>query len=319
MTANFYQKKKWRRAPKEIGSRSPDNIMGTSFRSKSLSVTKSGLMWEFQDFVLREAFVVNFAVHPIPDFQNVTIREKFEEMIGHLEQIPKYAAGPESTIIWTRDYNTISAFFASKVSTHFDMENLYLQGSPLTEISRRMQDFVLREAFVVNFAVHPIPDFQNVTIREKFEEMIGHLEQIPKYAAGPESTIIWTRDYNTAIAFWGEEEDFWTPETMLKTYREYGFEEKFITTKHLKNGTEVMDGFYFIIAYHNMSTFPEVQDLMEQRRAIIASYPFNVLSHHPLEKVPTESAASVPKNFLQTAVRDRYGGIRKQFKQRINQ
>ncbi|KAK6738921.1 hypothetical protein RB195_020798 [Necator americanus] len=196
----------------------------------------------------------------------------------------------------------ISAFFASKVSTHFDMENLYLQGSPLTEISRRMQDFVLREAFVVNFAVHPIPDFQNVTIREKFEEMIGHLEQIPKYAAGPESTIIWTRDYNTAIAFWGEEEDFWMPETMLKTYREYGFEEKFITTKHLKNGTEVMDGFYFIIAYHNMSTFPEVQDLMEQRRAIIASYPFNVLSHHPLEKVPTESAASVPKNFLQTAV-----------------
>uniref|UniRef100_A0A0K0DJT9 MMPL domain-containing protein n=1 Tax=Angiostrongylus cantonensis TaxID=6313 RepID=A0A0K0DJT9_ANGCA len=38
------------------------------------------------------------------------------------------------------------------------------------------------------------------------------------------------------------------------------------------------------------------------RRAIIASYPsFHVLSHHPFEKVPTESAASAPHNFLQTA------------------
>ncbi|VDM54573.1 unnamed protein product [Angiostrongylus costaricensis] len=39
------------------------------------------------------------------------------------------------------------------------------------------------------------------------------------------------------------------------------------------------------------------------RRAIIASYPsFHVLSHHPFEKVPTESAASAPHNFIQTAV-----------------
>ena len=29
---------------------------------------------------------------------------------------------------------------------------------------------------------------------------------------------------------------------------------------------------------------------------------FNVSSHHPLEKVPTESAASAPINFIQTAV-----------------
>ncbi|EYC11611.1 hypothetical protein Y032_0050g2005 [Ancylostoma ceylanicum] len=196
----------------------------------------------------------------------------------------------------------ISSFLATKVSTDFDMENLYLEGSPLTEISRKMQDFVLREAFVVNFAVKPMPDFQNATIREKFEEMISHLERIPKYGAGPESTVLWTREYNNAIAFWGEEEDFWSPETMLKTYREYGLEDKFILSKTLKDGSEVMDGFYFIISYHNMTSFLEVEDLMEQRRAIIASYPFHVLSHHPLEKVPTESAASAPKNFLQTAV-----------------
>lgn len=29
---------------------------------------------------------------------------------------------------------------------------------------------------------------------------------------------------------------------------------------------------------------------------------FNVSSHHPLEKVPTESAASAPINFIQTAI-----------------
>ncbi|RCN25682.1 hypothetical protein ANCCAN_28603 [Ancylostoma caninum] len=159
----------------------------------------------------------------------------------------------------------ISSYLATKVSTEFDMGNLYLEGSPLTEISRRMQNFVLREAFVVNFAVKPMPDFQNVTIREKFEEMVSHLERIPQYGAGPESTVLWTREYNNAIAFWGEEEDFWSAETLLKSYREYGLEDKFIITKTLKDGSEVMDGFYFIIAYHNMSTFMEVRDLNEQR------------------------------------------------------
>ncbi|KAK6040605.1 hypothetical protein COOONC_21890 [Cooperia oncophora] len=39
------------------------------------------------------------------------------------------------------------------------------------------------------------------------------------------------------------------------------------------------------------------------RRNLLATYPsFHVMSHHPFEKVPTESAASAPKNFLQTAV-----------------
>lgn len=57
--------------------------------------------------MLREAFVVNFAVRPVPDFQNATIREKFEEMVSELEQIPKYGAGPESTILWMREYNTV--------------------------------------------------------------------------------------------------------------------------------------------------------------------------------------------------------------------
>ncbi|CAJ0605858.1 unnamed protein product [Cylicocyclus nassatus] len=196
----------------------------------------------------------------------------------------------------------ISAYLASSVSTDFDMENLYLEGSPLTEVSRKMQDFVLREAFVVNFAVQPMPDIQNATIREKFEEMVDRLEHIPKYGGGPDNTILWIRDYSSAVAFWGEEEDFWDPKTLLKNYRDYGMEDRFVISKRLKDGSEVIDGFYFIIAYKNMSTFTDVKKMMDQRRAIIDSYPFHVLSHHPFEKVPTESAASVPKNFLQTAL-----------------
>ncbi|KAJ1371361.1 hypothetical protein KIN20_033303 [Parelaphostrongylus tenuis] len=197
----------------------------------------------------------------------------------------------------------ISACLASQVNTDFDMENLYLEESPLTDISRRMQDFVLRESFVVNFAVQPMPDFTNETVRMEFEEMVEKLERIPNFGAGPNSTVLWTRDYSSDIAFWDGDEDFWTPDVLLKNYYDYGLEEKFITIKKNKNGEDVIDGFYFVIVYRNMSSFLDVQHLMEQRRAIIASYPlFHVLSHHPFEKVPTESAASAPYNFLQTAV-----------------
>uniref|UniRef100_A0A7I4Y8L5 SSD domain-containing protein n=1 Tax=Haemonchus contortus TaxID=6289 RepID=A0A7I4Y8L5_HAECO len=199
----------------------------------------------------------------------------------------------------------VSTYLATKVNTDFNMENLYLEGSPLTEISRQMQDFVLRESFVVNFAVKPMPDFSDESTRERFNEMVGKLETLPKYGWGPEATVFWLREYNTTIQFWEEEEeqDYWSPEALLKNYREYGLEEKYIITKKNKNGVEVMDGFYFMIDYHNMRSFLEVMELMRMRRDLLASYPsFQVLSHHPFEKVPTESAASAPKNFLQTAV-----------------
>ncbi|KJH50644.1 patched family protein [Dictyocaulus viviparus] len=197
----------------------------------------------------------------------------------------------------------ISILLAREVNTDFDMENLYLEESPLTEISRRMQDFVLRESFVVNFAVQPMPNFSNESIRNEFEEMVTKLELIPNFGAGPNYTILWTRDYMNSIAFWGEGEDFWIPENLLKNYLDYGLEEKFIITKKNKSGKDLIDGFYFTIVYRNMTSFLDVEHLMDQRRSIIASYPsFHVLSHHPLEKVPTESAASAPHNFLQTAV-----------------
>lgn len=42
---------------------------------------------------------------------------------------------------------------------------------------------------------------------------------------------------------------------------------------------------------------------MRIRRQTIGRYSrdFNVTSHHPLEKVPAESAASAPDNFIQTS------------------
>ncbi|CAI4232761.1 unnamed protein product [Auanema sp. JU1783] len=196
----------------------------------------------------------------------------------------------------------VGSYFAAQVNTDFDMENLYLHDSPLTDISRRMQDFLLREAFVVNFAVQPIPDFSDEILREEFEEMLVKLESIPKYGGGSDRTNVWTRDFGNAVAFWGDEENFWEETELLKNYREYGMEEKYINTKNTSRG-EVIDGFYFSMTYHNMSSFLEVEDMMYKRRDILASYPqFHILSHHPFEKVPTESAASAPSNFYQTVV-----------------
>ncbi|CAI2341324.1 unnamed protein product [Caenorhabditis sp. 36 PRJEB53466] len=192
----------------------------------------------------------------------------------------------------------------SQVNTDFDMENLYLEDSPLTDISRRMQNFVLGEAFVVNFGVHPMPDFDNATIREKFEEMVKQLETMPEYGAGKENTNLWTREYSNAVAFWGETEDFWHREDMVSNYREYGMEEKYITLANDTNGDEVIDGFFFTITYHNFSNFLQVEAFLTDRRAILSAYSpyFTVLSHHPFEKVPTESAASAPFNFVSTSV-----------------
>jgi hypothetical protein len=65
----------------------------------------------------------------------------------------------------------------------------------------------------------------------------------------------------------------------------------------------IIDGFYWSITYQNLHNFLDVQQLMRIRREIIAKYAndFNVTSHHPLEKVPAESAASAPDNFIQTS------------------
>ncbi|KAK6040604.1 hypothetical protein COOONC_21891 [Cooperia oncophora] len=114
----------------------------------------------------------------------------------------------------------VSTYLATEVSTDFNMENLYLEGSPLTDISRQMQDFVLRESFVVSFAVKPMPDFSDERTRERFNEMVTKLETLPKYGWGPEATVFWLRDYNTTIQFWEEEEDHWSPEVLLKNYRD---------------------------------------------------------------------------------------------------
>ncbi|CAB61102.1 SSD domain-containing protein [Caenorhabditis elegans] len=192
----------------------------------------------------------------------------------------------------------------SHVNTNFDMENLYLEDSPLTDISRRMQNFVLGEAFVVNFGVYPMPDFDDEQIRLKFEEMVKSLETMPKYGAGKENTNLWIREYSNAVAFWGETEDFWHKEDMVNNYREYGMDEKYVTMTNDTNGDEIIDGFFFTITYRNFTNFLEVESFLEDRRDILKNYStyFKVFSHHPFEKVPTESAASAPFNFISTSV-----------------
>ncbi|KHN84295.1 Patched domain-containing protein 3 [Toxocara canis] len=198
---------------------------------------------------------------------------------------------------------TASCYLCTQVNTDFSMENLYLKDSPLNSISRKMQQFVLKEAFVVNFAIYPMPNFADSFIREKFNRLVEELETIPNFSVGPSGTNLWTREFADAVAFWGEESEFWKQDELLSYFREYGMEDKYVTTVRRADGKEVMTGFFWSITYHNMSNFLDVKILMEKRRSIIAKYAefFNVSSHHPLEKVPTESAASAPANFIQTA------------------
>jgi hypothetical protein len=75
------------------------------------------------------------------------------------------------------------------------MENLYLKQSPLTPISRKMQNFVLSESFVVNFVLQPMGSFQDEHRRKMFNQMVTELEAIPRYSMGSKGTNLWTRDY----------------------------------------------------------------------------------------------------------------------------
>ncbi|CAD5213392.1 unnamed protein product [Bursaphelenchus xylophilus] len=199
----------------------------------------------------------------------------------------------------------VSIYFCTKVNTNFDMENLYLKESPLTPISRKMQEFVLSESFVVNFVVDPMPPFQKQEERDLFHQMIDELENIPKFGMGKKGSTVWTRDYEQTAEFWPmEEEDIWAPTVMLKNYRMFNMDPKSIHTSKNRQGEEVIDSFSFHITYYNMSNFNDVEELLEKRREILHRYgrEFHILSHHPFEKVPTESAASAPMNFIQTAV-----------------
>ena len=85
------------------------------------------------------------------------------------------------------------------------MENLYLKESPLTPISRKMQNFVLSESFVVNFVLQPMGSFHDEQRRKLFHQMIAELEAIPRYSMGSKGTNLWTHDYETVsflLNFW---------------------------------------------------------------------------------------------------------------------
>lgn len=80
-------------------------------------------------------------------------------------------------------------------------------------------------------------------------------------------------------------------------------DEKYVTMTNDTNGDEIIDGFFFTITYRNFTNFLEVESFLEDRRDILKNYStyFKVFSHHPFEKVPTESAASAPFNFISTS------------------
>ncbi|KAH7720807.1 Patched family protein [Aphelenchoides avenae] len=199
----------------------------------------------------------------------------------------------------------VSIYCCTLVNTDFDMENLYLKESPLTPISQKMQHFVLNESFVVNFVLSDMGSFENPKRRELFNSMIIELESIPRFSMGEKGTNLWIRDFELAANFWApDDETIWKPTSLLNNYREFNLDEKFIHTTRNERGEEVIDSFSWFITYHNMHSFLEVERLLERRRYILSKFSrwFNVQSHHPLEKVPTESAASAPVNFIQTAV-----------------
>ncbi|VDN01565.1 unnamed protein product [Thelazia callipaeda] len=201
-----------------------------------------------------------------------------------------------------------TVYLCTKVNSNFDLENLYLKNSPMKEIAQRIQHFVLGESYVVNFGLYPMPNFADPSIRDKFNNLIEELEAIPKFGLGRVGTVLWTRDFDDAAAFWGEEDDLWTEDRLLSAFREYGMEDKFITTKRRADGTEVISGFYWIITYHNMRDFTDVAELMFLRRSILANYSkfFTISSHHPLEKVPTESSASAVIDERKRKLPERY-------------
>lgn len=92
-----------------------------------------------------------------------------------------------------------------------------------------MQHFVLDEAFVVNFALLTMPHFERSQVRERFNEMIDELERLPEFGIGPTGTNLWTRDFANAIGFWGDEDEFWKEENLLKNIRDFGIDTKYIS------------------------------------------------------------------------------------------
>lgn len=75
------------------------------------------------------------------------------------------------------------------------MENLYLRDSPLTPISRKIQNFILNESYVVNFVLADMKSFDNFKRRETFLKMIRELEEIKNFGFGEKATNLWIRDY----------------------------------------------------------------------------------------------------------------------------
>ncbi|MCP9262030.1 Serine/threonine-protein phosphatase [Dirofilaria immitis] len=163
----------------------------------------------------------------------------------------------------------VISYLGTEVNTDFDIENLYLENLTMNAISRQLQHFNLSEAFVSILVFIQCQILLMFLFGINLIVWLKKLETIPKFGMGSNETVLWTRDFANAIAFWDDESNFWQQDKLLSTFREYEIDEKFVITE----------------------------------RFIISKYAqfFNINSHHPLEKVPTESAASEAINFVQTA------------------
>uniref|UniRef100_A0A183H9F2 SSD domain-containing protein n=1 Tax=Onchocerca flexuosa TaxID=387005 RepID=A0A183H9F2_9BILA len=126
---------------------------------------------------------------------------------------------------------TVISYLCTEVNTDFNMENLYLENSNMNAISRQLQRFNLKEAFVVNFGLYPLPNFADVFIRNKFDRLVEELETIPEFGMGSNGTVLWTRDFADIIALSDDESNFWQEDNLLSIFREYEIDEKFITTE----------------------------------------------------------------------------------------
>ncbi|KAM3719054.1 hypothetical protein ACO02O_10978 [Dirofilaria immitis] len=152
-------------------------------------------------------------------------------------------------------YIIVISYLGTEVNTDFDIENLYLENLTMNAISRQLQHFNLSEAFVSILVFIQCQILLMFLFGINLIVWLKKLETIPKFGMGSNETVLWTRDFANAIAFWDDESNFWQQDKLLSTFREYEIDEKFVITEKRKDGVEVISGFFWSITYRNLKNF----------------------------------------------------------------
>ncbi|MCP9262032.1 Serine/threonine-protein phosphatase [Dirofilaria immitis] len=127
----------------------------------------------------------------------------------------------------------VISYLGTEVNTDFDIENLYLENLTMNAISRQLQHFNLSEAFVSILVFIQCQILLMFLFGINLIVWLKKLETIPKFGMGSNETVLWTRDFANAIAFWDDESNFWQQDKLLSTFREYEIDEKFVITEAL--------------------------------------------------------------------------------------